>query len=621
MTFSRHTLVKISSFFRIKKIRGKVVILGPSGWIDAIRMCKTLPPPIALSLFLLSFPNLVLFFRSAFAVAPWDLSNFQGLYACPAGASIARASTISAIQTAVKAVRKVKAVGVGHSWWRENFCASSSESSNGNDETTIPLGGATGLTYVGNIDTIRKRVKVGCGITIRDALDSIEKEGYVLPTFPWFTDQTLCGAIATGTHGSSLKFGSLSSEKMLLEMEVVLANGELKRLTREKDPELFSAFSVNVGRLGVLVSVTVRVEENSRTERHVKVMTAEELIEELESAGKEYTENNYTVTESLMNRLDTTHSLWFLTRGSKKNAVWRATHVTRPKVSARNGGGPGTPFYEAEEKYWEEKRDAFVAANETPENVAQRTLGKIQERVWERRMRRSRDRSESSTPKVQKYSNLRFDRQPRRIEKRGEIPSLAAPATSELVAYLLERDWLPGANFSKRDALVSQRFELARNAPDVNMYDQYEVAVPLEKAAECAREVQTKQQNIPIYERYGGNKRVPSTNLITFRLRGARKPPLFVLRWPKGILELRGLSQIHRRLSSEAILLLGTERSLPFDIRGLVLFQMFQRSKPLGQNQRLPNATKSRSTVTRTVRFKLVFVRVRRQTRRPDAKV
>ena len=34
-----------------------------------------------------------------------------------------------------------------------------------------------------------------------------------------------------------------------------------------------------------------------------------------------------------------------------------------------------------------------------------------------------------------------------------------------------------------------------------------------------------------------------------------------------------------------AILLLGTERSLPFDIRGLVLFQMFQRSKPLGKTK------------------------------------
>ena len=39
---------------------------------------------------------------------------------------------------------------------------------------------------------------------------------------------------------------------------------------------------MSVGRLGVIVSVTVRVEENSRTERHVKVMSAEELIEELD---------------------------------------------------------------------------------------------------------------------------------------------------------------------------------------------------------------------------------------------------------------------------------------------------------------------------------------------------
>ena len=274
------------------------------------------------------------------AIAPRDLSNFQGLYSCPVGAPIARVSSVSQVQKVVKNAKKVKAIGVGHSWWRENFCASSSSlSSNEGEETTIPLGGARGMRYVGEINEREKTVKVGCGITIRDLLDSLEKKGYVLPTFPWYIDQTLCGAIATGSHGSSLKFGSLSSEKMLLEMEVVLANGELKRLTRDKDPELFSAFSVSVGRLGVIVSVTVRVEENSRTERHVKVMSAEDLIEELDRAGKEFAENNFTVTESLMNRLDTTQSLWFLTRGSSKNAAWRATHVTRPKVAPV----PGSP--------------------------------------------------------------------------------------------------------------------------------------------------------------------------------------------------------------------------------------------------------------------------------------
>ena len=432
------------------------------------------------------------------AIAPRDLSNFQGLYSCPVGASIARVSSVSQVQKVVKNAKKVKAIGVGHSWWRENFCASSASlSSNEGEETTIPLGGARGMRYVGEVDERKKTVQVGCAVTIRDALDSLEKKGYVLPTFPWYIDQTLCGAIATGSHGSSLKFGSLSSEKMLLEMEVVLANGELKRLTRDKDPELFSAFSVSVGRLGVIVSVTVRVEENSRTERHVKVMSAEELIEELDRAGKEFAENNFTVTESLMNRLDTTQSLWFLTRGSSKNAAWRATHVTRPKVAPV----PGSPFYEAERKYWEKKRDAFVAANETPESAAQRSLGRFQERRWVRELDRNTDGSEISTPNVPTYSNIRFDRQPRRIERRGEIPSLGLAATSEMVAYLLERDWLPGPDFSKRDALVSQRFEMSYNAPDANMYDQYEVAVPLEKAAECAREVY--KESVKIFQSTG----------------------------------------------------------------------------------------------------------------------
>ena len=36
--------------------------------------------------------------------------------------------------------------------------------------------------------------------------------GYTLPAFPWYIDQTVGGAVSTGTHGSSLQFGSLSSQ-------------------------------------------------------------------------------------------------------------------------------------------------------------------------------------------------------------------------------------------------------------------------------------------------------------------------------------------------------------------------------------------------------------------------
>lgn len=37
-------------------------------------------------------------------------------------------------------------------------------------------------------------------------------DGYTLPAFAWFLDQTIGGAVATATHGSSLVYGSLSSQ-------------------------------------------------------------------------------------------------------------------------------------------------------------------------------------------------------------------------------------------------------------------------------------------------------------------------------------------------------------------------------------------------------------------------
>lgn len=40
---------------------------------------------------------------------------------------------------------------------------------------------------------------------------------------PWFVFQTIGGAVATGTHGASLPYGSMSAQ--LLGVELVVANG------------------------------------------------------------------------------------------------------------------------------------------------------------------------------------------------------------------------------------------------------------------------------------------------------------------------------------------------------------------------------------------------------------
>ena len=40
-------------------------------------------------------------------------------------------------------------------------------------------------------------------------------QGYTLPAFSWFIDQTIGGAVATATHGSSFLHGSLSNQASL----------------------------------------------------------------------------------------------------------------------------------------------------------------------------------------------------------------------------------------------------------------------------------------------------------------------------------------------------------------------------------------------------------------------
>ena len=42
--------------------------------------------------------------------------------------------------------------------------------------------------------------------------------GYTLRTFPWYIDQTVAGAVATGSHGSDLRLGSLSDQARALHL-------------------------------------------------------------------------------------------------------------------------------------------------------------------------------------------------------------------------------------------------------------------------------------------------------------------------------------------------------------------------------------------------------------------
>ncbi len=57
-------------------------------------------------------------------------------------------------------------------------------------------------------------VTVKAGVSQRTLLKYLahHKAGHTIPAHSWFIDQSIGGAVATGSHGSSLQHGSISSQ-------------------------------------------------------------------------------------------------------------------------------------------------------------------------------------------------------------------------------------------------------------------------------------------------------------------------------------------------------------------------------------------------------------------------
>ncbi|CAG8628299.1 14461_t:CDS:2 [Ambispora leptoticha] len=66
------------------------------------------------------------------------------------------------------------------------------------------------------------------------------------------------GVIAVGAHGC--KTGGPSISDLVVKLQIVSEDGELQEFSNEKDPVEFSAAKLNLGLLGIIYSVTFRVE-------------------------------------------------------------------------------------------------------------------------------------------------------------------------------------------------------------------------------------------------------------------------------------------------------------------------------------------------------------------------
>jgi D-arabinono-1,4-lactone oxidase len=153
--------------------------------------------------------------------------------------------SVAEIQTAVTLARRCRrrlvVVGAGHSP-SDLTCTSSWLMNLDNFNRILSSNRDTGV------------VTLESGISLHDLGAELGKIGLSPPNLGSIDNQSIAGAISTGTHGSSLKHGLLSQS--ISSLSIVLASGHLVRCSATSNPSLFRAALVSLGAIGVITEIT-----------------------------------------------------------------------------------------------------------------------------------------------------------------------------------------------------------------------------------------------------------------------------------------------------------------------------------------------------------------------------
>src|SRR3954453_6714479 len=114
------------------------------------------------------------------------------------------------------------------------------------------------LTGIVAVDREAMTVTALAGTPLKVLNAGLEALGLSLHNMGDIAEQTLAGATSTGTHGTGGLVGSLSAQ--LAGLELVTGTGEGIRASETENAEVFAVARIGLGALGILTSITFRVE-------------------------------------------------------------------------------------------------------------------------------------------------------------------------------------------------------------------------------------------------------------------------------------------------------------------------------------------------------------------------
>jgi len=151
------------------------------------------------------------------------------------------AKVVQIVQQAIAQNRKVRTVGAGHSW--------------------APLVLTRDiLVNLDKLDAVRTNTPhqfavIEAGARLKDIIDVLRLNQLGFANLGSITEQSLAGAISTGTHGTGLTFGSIGTQ--ITSVRLVTGTGNVITVT-DQEKDRLNALRLSLGALGIITELTLK---------------------------------------------------------------------------------------------------------------------------------------------------------------------------------------------------------------------------------------------------------------------------------------------------------------------------------------------------------------------------
>lgn len=108
------------------------------------------------------------------------------------------------------------------------------------------------------VDHDRRQITALAGTPLSTLNVEAARMGLSLHNMGDIDEQTVAGAVSTGTHGTGGRTASLSAQ--VASLTLITGTGEVLRCSAQENPEVFAAARLGLGALGVLTTLTFQLE-------------------------------------------------------------------------------------------------------------------------------------------------------------------------------------------------------------------------------------------------------------------------------------------------------------------------------------------------------------------------